>query len=219
MKTVTASRRRDLIIGSLASALIVGTGAFLSGPHPLIAGTPPAVDPADPVLERPIPEDPVPVEITDPYKAPVHQEVSLPQRPDIPQPEKPGDIVQPVQPVSEKSIDTNRIPDGWNQPAPEGQVWDPARLDQQPVPRYQSAPLYPYEMKHAGMTGEVVVDFIVDTTGNVRNATVVRSTHHGFDEAAVAAVCKWKFRPGMRNGHAVFTHMAVPIQFTLEASR
>jgi hypothetical protein len=28
-------------------------------------------------------------------------------------------------------------------------------------------------------------------------------------------VSKWKFRPGRKNGHAVYTHMQVPIVFTL----
>jgi len=61
----------------------------------------------------------------------------------------------------------------------------------------------------------VLVDFIVDTEGAVRNARAVRSSRNEFEENAVIAVAKWKFVPGRKNNHAVFTHMQVPILFTL----
>ena len=70
-------------------------------------------------------------------------------------------------------------------------------------------------MRRAGISGEVVVDFIVDTNGEVRNAFAFHSSQREFEAAAVQAVSKWKFRPGRKNGHAVFTHMQVPIVFTL----
>jgi protein TonB len=70
-------------------------------------------------------------------------------------------------------------------------------------------------MRRAGISGEVVVDFIVDTNGEVRNAYAAHSSQREFEAAAVQAVSKWKFRPGRKNGHAVFTHMQVPIVFTL----
>ena len=67
----------------------------------------------------------------------------------------------------------------------------------------------------AGISGEVLVDFIVDTNGDVRNAFAAHSSQREFEATAVQAVTKWKFRPGRKNGHAVFTHMQVPIVFTL----
>ena len=69
----------------------------------------------------------------------------------------------------------------------------------------------------SGITGEVLVDFIVDPNGVVRNAVAVRATQREFEEAACAAVGKWKFRPGRKGGVAVFVHMQVPIVFTLNA--
>jgi len=37
-------------------------------------------------------------------------------------------------------------------------VFDPSMLDQQPVPQYQARPQYPFEMRRAGIAGEVTVD-------------------------------------------------------------
>jgi TonB family protein len=59
----------------------------------------------------------------------------------------------------------------------------------------------------------VVVDFIVDTTGRVRNPVAVRSTHEAFSGHAVLAVRQWVFEPGLRNGQLVNTHMQVPVLF------
>jgi protein TonB len=70
-------------------------------------------------------------------------------------------------------------------------------------------------MRRAGITGEVLVEFIVDANGDVRNAYAVRSTQREFETAAVQAVSKWKFRPGKRGGKAVNTRMQQPISFSL----
>src|SRR5688500_10923552 len=44
-----------------------------------------------------------------------------------------------------------------------GQIFDISALDQTPVARFQARPQYPFEMRRAGIGGEVVVDFLVDT--------------------------------------------------------
>ena len=80
--------------------------------------------------------------------------------------------------------------------------------------RVQPQPVYPYEMRRAGITGEVNVGFIVDSNGDVRDAYVINSTHREFEVPAVQAVSKWKFRPGRRSGKAVNTRMSVPIVFS-----
>jgi TonB family protein len=63
--------------------------------------------------------------------------------------------------------------------------------------------------------GNVVVEFIVDTTGRVRDARPVQSTHPGFSQSAVLAVGAWRFLPANRNGRIVKTRMRVPIYFRL----
>lgn len=94
-------------------------------------------------------------------------------------------------------------------------VFDIAQLDRAPVPRFQARPQYPADLRKAGISGEVVVDFIVDKEGGVRNAYALRSTHPGFENAAIESVSQWKFKPGAKGGKDVNTHMQVPIVFTL----
>jgi RNA polymerase sigma factor (sigma-70 family) len=96
-----------------------------------------------------------------------------------------------------------------------GQAFEISSLDQVPVGRFMARPQYPFEMRQAGIDGNVVVDFVVDAGGNVQNAYAIRSSRQEFDAAAVEAVSRWKFQPGVKGGRNVLTHMQVPIVFTL----
>ena len=91
-------------------------------------------------------------------------------------------------------------------------------MDQLPLAINQAAPIYPLDLRKAGTTGEVKVDFIVNTEGTVEDAYVVSSTNPGFENAALEAVRHWKFQPGMKYGHPVNAHMRVPIGFSLSES-
>ena len=95
------------------------------------------------------------------------------------------------------------------------EVYDIRKLDRVPATKFQAAPKYPLALLRSLVQGEAVVDFIVSMNGDVQNAYAIRSSHREFGTAAVEAVSKWKFRPGMKYGRAVNTHMQVPIVFTL----
>lgn len=86
------------------------------------------------------------------------------------------------------------------------------------VPRVisQAPPVYPFLMRASGMRGEVLVDFVVDIEGRVRNAFVVRTLNPAFDDPAMEAVRKWRFEPGRLAERPVNTHMQVPIVFSLD---
>lgn len=96
-----------------------------------------------------------------------------------------------------------------------GQIFDISQLDKIPQPTVQGRPLYPFEMRRAGITGTVTVEFIVQKNGAVRDAFAVKSTQREFEAEAVKAVSKWKFKPGQRGGAAVDTRMRVDIVFSL----
>lgn len=92
-------------------------------------------------------------------------------------------------------------------------------LDQVPIPTFQARRAFPASHAKKGLVVSALVDFIVDANGDVVRARAARATHPEFGEAAVAAVQRWKFKPGRKNGRAVATHMQVPINFEWIAPR
>lgn len=96
-------------------------------------------------------------------------------------------------------------------------VFDIASLDQKPVPTFQPQPVYPFELKRAGISGEVTLGFIIDANGSVRDPYVIRATQREFEDAAIQGVLKWKFRPGKKGGVAVNARANIVIPFVLNA--
>lgn len=94
-------------------------------------------------------------------------------------------------------------------------LFDVANLDQPPVLRVPVQPNYPFEMRRAGISGEVLVEYIVDSNGRVNAAQVIRSSQREFEQPAMQAVLKWQFRPGRKGGRAVNTRVQQIITFNL----
>jgi len=214
--------RRDLILGVVVSlALHVGV---LFG-HKLMKWEPPkkakeAPPPTIEIIEMPkiTPEEPEVVEATDEPVKPM--DFAPPMQTDVPQVVTDTSFVQKIQPPPPDNIKPAAgiiaIPENRDTSKFRNmEIFDISKLDQAPQPRFQARPQYPFEMRRAGISGEVVVDFLVDTNGDVQNAYAVRSSQREFEAAAVQAVSKWKFKPGRKGGRNVITHMQVPIVFTL----
>jgi protein TonB len=100
-----------------------------------------------------------------------------------------------------------------------GAIFDLASLDQKPEARVRIAPQYPFEMRRSGLKGEVVVQFIVDSSGEVRDPVIVKTSNSGFNDAAIQAVLKWKFKPGRKGGSAVNTRVQQLLGFNLNTER
>ena len=211
--------RRDLIIGLIVSLAIHGSVAWIGqalkhGPEK----APKVVEEKVVQLEMPKiePDEPEKVESD---QEPTPLDIAPPMQQDMPQLVQVDSFVQPIQPPPPEGLKPMQgaivIPLGNHNLGKGIEVCDISKLDQIPSPKFQPSPQYPFEMRRAGVTGEVVVDFIVTDTGDVRNAYAARSTAREFESAAIQAVSKWKFRPGKRGGRAVNTHMQVPVGFTL----
>src|SRR5436190_2602464 len=80
------------------------------------------------------------------------------------------------------------------------------------VPIFKPEPEYSEEARKAKFQGTVVLFIVVDEKGNPRDLKVIRPLGLGLDQKAIEAVQKWKFRPGMKDGHAV------PVQATIEVN-
>lgn len=74
-------------------------------------------------------------------------------------------------------------------------------------------PLYPQTLVRIRLSGTVVMQCIVDKSGNVRDAQVVTSSHPAFNEPALAALRQWRFSPGVYHGQPVDTYFELTINF------
>jgi protein TonB len=214
--------RRDLIIAILISALMHG-GVFGSSYLKLAPKAKKAVveEPTIELMKMPDlePDEPEPLDPDEP--PPEKIEFVPPTQADVPQVVPPDAFVQQLQPPPPEGIKPSAgviaIPKGIVGGLGKGvQVFDIKDLDQPPVVRANAPVQYPFEMKRAGVEGEVVVEFIVDMEGNVRNPFVVRSTQREFDQPALQSIVKWKFKPGRKGGKNVNTsRVQLPIKFTI----
>jgi protein TonB len=124
--------------------------------------------------------------------------------------------IQPPPPPGIQTASTLAIPVGrTTSVSAMKEVFDLSNLDQAPVVKFQAKPVYPFELKRARVSGEVMVGFIVNTDGDVVEAYAVRSDVREFEAPAIAAVAKWKFKPGRKGNRAVNTKMQVPIGFSV----
>ena len=83
-----------------------------------------------------------------------------------------------------------------------------------PKPIYTPEPLYPPLAKQARIQGEVVIDAIIDTQGNVVQMQVV-SGHPLLLPAAVEALRKWRYQPTYLNDEPVPVQFLITILFRL----
>ena len=71
------------------------------------------------------------------------------------------------------------------------------------VPIFKVLPVYPRRALTQGLEGFVIVEFTVTRLGNVRDTRVVESTHSIFEQAAMNAASKFRYKPRVIDGTAV----------------
>ncbi len=214
--------RRDLIFGIIFSLCVHSGVAWLGEVfgHPTKKPQPKEEVLTIQLMEMPKDDDP-PEEKVEADDQPVTPlDFAPPMQTDVPQIITDTSFVQQIQPPPPEGLKPApglvSIPQGSRSNMLKGiEVFDISKLDQIPQAKFRAKPVYPFDMRRAGISGEVVVEFICDTNGDVLNAFAVRSSQREFEAAAVQAVSKWKFRPGRKGGRAVNTRMQQPISFTL----
>ena len=218
---------RDLLIGLVLSLLVHGGFLFGEQLFPKSKASAKKADAEDATIElmQMPPPEPEEVEPTETDEPPTEEVADLapPMAADVPATVTVESFVQKLQPPPPPGLNRPTgvisIPTGRPNTGGMGKgmkdFFDLANLDQIPSPRFQAKPVYPFEMRRAGITGDVLVGFIVDSNGDVREAYAIKSTQREFEAAAIQAVSKWKFRPGKKGGRAVNTRMQVPIVFSI----
>jgi protein TonB len=72
---------------------------------------------------------------------------------------------------------------------------------------------YPEIAKRVGVEGKVLVQALVDETGNVISVNTIKGIGSGCDEVAMDAVRNSKFTPGKQRGKNVKVQVTIPIVF------
>jgi periplasmic protein TonB len=93
----------------------------------------------------------------------------------------------------------------------DGPVMD---FDQAPRPIKMGRPQYPPEAFVKKIEGTVEVEILIDSTGRVVRAKVVRSIPL-LDAAAIQTVLQWIFSPAIKNGRPVATVANAPVTFRI----
>ena len=96
------------------------------------------------------------------------------------------------------------------------QYFTPDQVEQRPRVLKPVVPVYPYQATVNGVEGRVVLRFIVDENGKVRNPEVVKAEPKGvFEEAALAAIIKYKFIPATIGKRKVKCIAIMPVGFKI----
>lgn len=74
---------------------------------------------------------------------------------------------------------------------------------------------YPPAARADDVEGDVGLEIVVDAGGNVVDARVIARAGHGFDDAALAAIKRYRFSPASREGRSVRVRMPWTVQFRL----
>jgi TonB family protein len=75
-------------------------------------------------------------------------------------------------------------------------------------------PVYPREAKEAGITGTVVLDAVINKTGEVENLKVVSGPRE-LQQSALDAVRQWTYKPVMVDGEPVEVETTINVTYSL----
>jgi protein TonB len=76
-------------------------------------------------------------------------------------------------------------------------------------------PNYTDDARNAKIEGPVVLTLIVDTQGQAEKIRVTKSLDKGLDQQAIAAIEKWHFAPGIKDGKPVRVAATIEVNFRL----
>ena len=215
------------IVSVIAHGAIIGGAILATATRTTVASSRPKIDvihivvPADP----PKPERPV----ARPVARPV--EMSLPSAPRVPILVAPSIIPLEIPPIdfaaratpsnfgdfrNRSASETCRYPCATDTDTTRSPLWTGTELMMQlreaPVP-----PRYPEALRRAGISGDVLVKFVVDTLGRVDPATIeiISSTHELFTAAVRESLAKLRFYPSQVANKRVPAAAMMPFHFTL----
>jgi TonB family protein len=86
--------------------------------------------------------------------------------------------------------------------------------DSAPVLLESFTPRYPAELRAEQTDGNVTVQFVVGEDGAVQEFSVIASDHPAFSAAALEALARWRFRPGIKDRKPAATRIQIDFPFS-----
>ncbi|HEY0152921.1 MAG TPA: TonB family protein [Longimicrobium sp.] len=128
---------------------------------------------------------------------------------------------EPIPPFTDTAAAVEELPPA---PADENPVYDVGSLDETPELRNRrdversARRSYPPFLRDAGVSGDVIVSFVIGQDGNVEPGSIqiVNDVHPAFADAARAVAERMRFTPGRIRGEPVRAQAQVPINFRAE---
>jgi TonB family protein len=77
----------------------------------------------------------------------------------------------------------------------------------------KAAPHYPQAARRSGQEAEVSVYAVIATDGSLHDLAVVRSGGPDFDASALAAISRWRYRPGMCGINPIPTETVIEVRY------
>jgi TonB family protein len=89
-------------------------------------------------------------------------------------------------------------------------------LDAVPRPLSRRPPIYPSTLRSAGEEGAAVVEFYIDSRGDVQLPHIISSSAPEFGYAAVQAIATWRYEVPKKAGKPVIARAQIALDFTLK---
>jgi TonB family protein len=114
--------------------------------------------------------------------------------------DEPGGGSEPYE-VSDDKVDQSKLP-------------SELRYDIPPKPANAVFAVYPFELLRDRVGGTVEVQFLVDPSGEVEQATVIKATRAEFGQAVLAMLDECRFQPAMKGAKPTWSAMHVNQEFS-----
>lgn len=104
---------------------------------------------------------------------------------------------------------------------PEARTLNPIHENSDAVPPRlvsRTEPKYTPEAKKARVSGIVIVEVIINKTGHVVAARILKALPFGLNEAAVNSVKNWRFKPATLHGKAIDVFYNLTVNFRLDSA-
>jgi periplasmic protein TonB len=155
-----------------------------------------------------IPDEPLPPEKTPELPKSIRPEIPKPERIDINVPTPAIDVPLGVTGIPYLGDYLKSIPE---HTAP---ITDIAT---NLVPTRKIEPVYPPRALRAGIEGNVIAEFTINTDGSVKDVEIVNADPPDiFDRSVITAIKKWRFVPEYAGGKAIEKRARQEIKFTLQ---